>query len=396
MNRLRFLFPLLALPFTAPAQEELRICTEMPAPDAEEIETADIPYGMVARAVAYKPELGKYWENGRNLKVRFLGGTPYVRNKVMGYAREWSKVANIQFTFVEKGNADVRISFVENQGSWSAIGTDARRIPQNRATMNFGWLNARTSEVDFRSTVLHEFGHVLGLLHEHQHPTGGVPWDKPRLYQYYQKSQGWNREVVDQQVLTKLNRDRTQYTRYDPYSIMHYPIPNSLTVGDFEIRMNSDLSATDRAFVGKLYPGRSSAETTTSTTRPTRTNPTRTSPPPSRQRLVSATIRDFLPDGQKQEQVWITINGITKTFAVKQPDRRTNQVEFDVPAGGRYDYEVTTKTVFYQRVNGRLQEKILYGHGEGTLSMPRDGCFDLVIGKALNEKWFEVHLTPCQ
>ena len=118
---------------------------------------------MVARAVAFRPEIGKYWPNGKVLKVRFLGGTEADRAKVRKYATEWSEVANIRFLFIEKGSSDLRVSFTSGLGTWSLIGTDASLVPQDKATINFGWFNARLPESDCRAAVLHEFGHVLGF-----------------------------------------------------------------------------------------------------------------------------------------------------------------------------------------------------------------------------------------
>jgi hypothetical protein len=35
---------------------------------------------------------------------------------------------------------------------------------------------------------------------------------------------------------------------------MIYPIPNDLTIGDFEVGWTMDLSETDKAFIATLYP----------------------------------------------------------------------------------------------------------------------------------------------
>ncbi|WP_437321271.1 matrixin family metalloprotease [Sorangium sp. So ce385] len=40
--------------------------------------------------------------------------------------------------------------------------------------MNFGWLTLESTQADVESVVLHEFGHALGLIHEHQHPENGI------------------------------------------------------------------------------------------------------------------------------------------------------------------------------------------------------------------------------
>lgn len=416
MNHILRAFPAFLL-FAAPAlhaqhADTYRICTELPPVDPyEAVVLDDLPPQFTARAVAYKPELGKYWENGKILKVKFLGGSDFVRSKVRQYAREWSGVANVTFLFVDRGDADIRIGFNERSGTWSAIGTDARRIPQNQASMNYGWFDERTPDWEFRATILHEFGHSLGLLHEHQHPKEGIPWDKPKLYEYYRTSQGWTRDMVDQQVLAKLNANQTQYSAYDPHSIMHYPIPNALTVGDFEIRMNRDLSPTDRAFVGRLYPKRNAtsiadddddhgaSRPTTTTTTPARPyKPVTTSNPTnSRPRIASVTVRDQLATGQRYEMVSVTVNGITRRFVLdSKENRRAQQVNFDIPTNQPVEYEVYTKTIALVRGDGGgRQEKLINGVGRGTLNASGNGCFTLMMGKQLNSRWVEVQLVPC-
>ncbi|MEO6038422.1 MAG: hypothetical protein ABIQ93_08415, partial [Saprospiraceae bacterium] len=215
--------------------------------------------------------------------------------------------------------------------------------------------------------------------------------------------------TVDQQVLTTYARNRTQYTQYDPNSIMHYPIPNSLTLGDFEVGMNLDLSATDRSFMSKVYPKKATSTSNrpiaTTTTRPTApqtgaTKPTRptTTTTPNRPSTTSApavatlTIRDMLPASQKREQVWVTVQGITRTFVLDQSTTQSGKITFTLPKDGSYPYEVRTKTTFLRRVNGRIQETTLNGYGEGELMVRRAAVFDLAIGKALSDHWFEVDL----
>ena len=42
--------------------------------------------------------------------------------------------------------------------------------------MSFGWLSQDLPEDQFRAVVLHEFGHALGLIHEHP-----ARWNRPAL-----------------------------------------------------------------------------------------------------------------------------------------------------------------------------------------------------------------------
>lgn len=197
---------------------------------------------------------GKLWKPGRTLRVRFLDGDPQVQERIPAFADIWSGYANIKFTFVDDEDAEIRISF-QSQGSWSYIGTDALVIPKNQPTMNFGWLTRATPADEYSRVVTHEFGHALGCIHEHQNPSGNIPWDKEAVYEFYQGPPNyWTREQVDINIFTRYGADITQFSEFDPHSIMLYPIPNELTLGDFEVGWNKELSEMDKHFVAALYP----------------------------------------------------------------------------------------------------------------------------------------------
>ena len=204
-------------------------------------------------------QTGNFWTKNV-LRVRFLGGSAYVRSKVRQYAQEWSRYANIQFQFVDQEPSDIRISFDSRSGSWSYVGRSNQYVSANRATMNFGWFNSRTSDTEFRRTTLHEFGHALGLSHEHQHPLVDINWNKPAVYNYYGRTQDWSRSDVDQNIFSKYNTSFTNYTDYDPQSIMHYYIPRSLVFGSWQSRWNTQLSPMDKSFIGAMYPGTTDEE----------------------------------------------------------------------------------------------------------------------------------------
>jgi hypothetical protein len=122
----------------------------------------------------------KLWNPGRTLRVRFMDGLPEVRAKVQQYANQWTQYANIIFDFGDDPDAEIRISF-QQTGSWSALGTDAlveEYFLKNQPTMNFGWLVPGLPEKEYSSVVLHEFGHALGMIHEHQSPAGGIQWNE--------------------------------------------------------------------------------------------------------------------------------------------------------------------------------------------------------------------------
>jgi hypothetical protein len=196
----------------------------------------------------------KKWPNDSVLRVHFMDGDPEVQAKVKDVAYTWSELSNIRLKFVDDPSAEIRITFTQ-PGSWSYIGTDARAIPKSQATMNFGWLTPNSSDSEYERVVLHEFGHALGLIHEHQNPEGEIPWNKEAVYEYYGgPPNNWSKEQVDVNLFQKYAHDEVRGTEFDDKSIMLYPIPNEFTHGDFEVGWNRQLSATDMEFIHDIYP----------------------------------------------------------------------------------------------------------------------------------------------
>jgi hypothetical protein len=198
------------------------------------------------RAIA---PIGKTWMNGSTLRVRFIGGTPTQRAKVKEQAGWWSAHANLKFEFNDAPDAEIRITFDENDGAWSYIGTDCRNIPLNEATMNLGFLDG--------GTVAHEFGHAIGLAHEHQNPAGGIQWNEPVVVREMAKSPNfWDEATTRHNILRKYSLDQINGTAFDPKSIMLYFFPPEWTLNGIGTRANEVLSEIDRQFIAgaKMYP----------------------------------------------------------------------------------------------------------------------------------------------
>lgn len=196
----------------------------------------------------------RVWKDKKELKVEFLDGSEFLKNKFRYYSGFWSDHANIKFVFVEKGPSDIRVSFKKDGSSWSYIGNSAENVDDSDETMHFGWFDESTEEVQFRRTILHEIGHALGLIHEHQSPAVNINWNKPAVYQYYKDKFDWNKNVVNDNIFRKYTGRRTQYSTYDPDSIMHYSIPSAFTLDNSKVDWNTELSQKDKEFIKKLYP----------------------------------------------------------------------------------------------------------------------------------------------
>jgi hypothetical protein len=182
--------------------------------------------------------------------VRFLGGTPVERQIARQQAEWWSRVANLKFDFDGGPSSEIRITFDPNDGAWSYVGTDCRSIPQNQATMNLGFLDG--------GTAAHEFGHALGLAHEHQNPEGGIQWRESVVLAEMAKSPNfWDAAETRHNILKKYTADQINGTGFDPHSIMLYFFPASWTLNGIGTKANEVLSEIDKSFVAgaKMYPG---------------------------------------------------------------------------------------------------------------------------------------------
>jgi hypothetical protein len=125
--------------------------------------------------------------------------------------------------------------------------------------MNYGWIDADSPDDEVQRVVLHEFGHALGLIHEHQNPEGGIDWNEPAVIADLSKPpNSWTEEQIRHNVLDHYPRDAVTSTTVDRLSIMMYPIPAAWTNDGFSADLNSDLSEKDVEFIRTVYP----AETT--------------------------------------------------------------------------------------------------------------------------------------
>lgn len=114
------------------------------------------------------------WKPSRELRIRFLHGTPTLQDKIRVCANEWPRYANIKFTWVDSGDTEIRISVGSGGGSWSNLGTDNGTIPQDQKTMNFGWLKEDSPDHDVnRVVVWYKCSTSTAAL-------GGAPWPSRR------------------------------------------------------------------------------------------------------------------------------------------------------------------------------------------------------------------------
>ena len=203
------------------------------------------------------------WNTGDEVRVMFMDGDPDLKDRVRAVAERWTgpDMANLAFQFVEQGDAEIRVAFQEGDGSWSYLGTQCRDIPTDESTMNYGWLTPDSTDDEVQNVVLHEFGHALGLIHEHQNPQGGIDWNEPAVIaDLGGPPNNWDEQTVRHNVLDHYRLEDVTATEVDPESIMMYPIPASWTNDGFSADINSDLSEKDKQLIREVYPQTSTAD----------------------------------------------------------------------------------------------------------------------------------------
>ncbi|MEO8624236.1 MAG: hypothetical protein ABI625_24360 [bacterium] len=247
---------------------------------------------------------GRTWPS-HVITVAFNGGSATLKGTIAAAVGDWSRSGAVQFDFWtdpsktrfrswattdEAYQADIRISF-GNGGHWSVVGLDARDTSiakPGQATMNFAGF-ARFLPTNWRPTVLHEFGHALGVEHEHRNPrvacAAAFRWDddpgyehtpadastaytadahgrRPGVFTYLGgPPNNWSREKVEFNM-GKLPFDKVYIASvFDPHSIMLYSfVPWLFRDGENSacyttLGANSVLSDEDRRAAAAAYPG---------------------------------------------------------------------------------------------------------------------------------------------
>ncbi|MCV2486537.1 matrixin family metalloprotease [Flavobacterium sp. SH_e] len=195
------------------------------------------------------------WQTGQIIKIKFLDGNEMQREKAKKHASEWLNYANLKFEYVSTGYADIRIGFDRagesgtKYGAWSELGmSSAYGFNLERQSMRLGPLTS-ADESSIRRTVLHEFGHALGLVHETTNPNANIKWNLSKVYNYFNE---YSKEEVDEMII---NPDyKTNYSAYDPLSIMHYYIPASITTDGRAVNEMTLLSEIDKKSINGWYP----------------------------------------------------------------------------------------------------------------------------------------------
>jgi serralysin len=193
------------------------------------------------------------WPSRQRISVSFLDGQEEWHRAVEEVAHQWFRPGPSLFEFCPRGPTSVRISFA-GSGCWSSLGQTCLNQAPHKPTMNLDLAERPPGSDEARRKILHEFGHVLGLIHEHQKPGHGIRWNRRAILDQLTKPPyEWNEQQIEENVFRAHANVESNFSHPDWQSIMVYPIPAHWTEDGFSVAFNSNLSANDRWFVGQYY-----------------------------------------------------------------------------------------------------------------------------------------------
>jgi serralysin len=226
---------------------EMKFCTEV---DEFDQDSAKDEMKLI-QLRAYK------WDTTINeLKVYFLDGDPAINDRVIAMANTWNKYGSIKFVKTNnRSDAQIKTTYLR-PGYWSHVGTICLRKDTSMCLQD---IDITPDSATFKRVVLHEFGHALGFMHEHQSYLQNIKWDSARVYSYYKGPPNrWSKEKIDRNIFARLSKEETNFSGYDPHSIMHYPIPKEFTLDGLQVDWNTELSDSDIVYMGRFYTLKSS------------------------------------------------------------------------------------------------------------------------------------------
>ena len=202
------------------------------------------------RGVAEKKGI---WPQFATITISTTGLTEEQRALVKKNICKWAPHVNLKFKFIDRPDGDIRVIADKNlDGGFLGHTPNAEGTIRPPLIMGIGFREG--PDPDIERVILHEFGHALGLHHEHQHPdsTLGI---KEELIEEKKKTLSADQlERFNSQYLYTFPRHRVITSPYDQKSIMHYPFKAESLNSGKSIPPNKELSKGDIDFISSLYP----------------------------------------------------------------------------------------------------------------------------------------------
>ncbi|KAJ3486248.1 hypothetical protein NLI96_g4372 [Meripilus lineatus] len=205
---------------------------------------------------------GILWDHRQEVTFSFRhqSGSENQREKTRVLVEECFLYTNLSVIWVEDGMGVVRISFDDDRDSSSYIGKQCHQAPRGCATTNLRSIDPNTTQPSPEEafTILHECGHICGLVHEHQVPgrRGHFNFIESEVQNRFgPNGYRWSQEDIRENI-TRLHQRKhiENCSRFDRNSIMMYEFPASLTYEGVGAPLNKSLSDIDKAVLTLNYP----------------------------------------------------------------------------------------------------------------------------------------------
>ena len=194
-----------------------------------------------------------FWPTGQVITVGFLNGTTEQKVTVLSIAKEWEKHGNILFEAEDYEKAMVRIMFAFGPANFTYIGNDILKVDSGDFTMQLDQSIFGKNRSQLRKVVLHQFGHVLGMVHEFNPPGQGALWDKAEVSKDFRKA-GWSANDIQLNLFGLYTHRITNGWFFDRASIMHLSIALRHLNGGTPAFYNDNISEGDIAWIASRYP----------------------------------------------------------------------------------------------------------------------------------------------
>lgn len=192
------------------------------------------------------------WPQYSTLNISLFDMPEKAKDYIKKNIQLWQPHTNLKLTFISTNDGDIRISGKKDDtGNWSTVGIAAKEVPIDSPTMHINLIGQTADELNH--AIRHEFGHALGLNHEHQHPDHTVKWNVKKVVEDAAKL-GVNEAEAEANILAVLDCVTTLRSTYDQKSVMHYKVVPWLTLDEHEVPFNEGISEGDKQFMSSLYP----------------------------------------------------------------------------------------------------------------------------------------------